>query len=145
MSARAICTKEVDTVSPDETVQAAATRMHARKVGSLVVIDEQYHPIGMLTDRDLTVRVVAAGLVPEATTVREVMSPSPVTVTEGSTIENSLAVMRRNSVRRVPVVDSRDRLVGLLTIDDVLVLLNREFSEISRLLVESSPQSLALA
>ncbi|HVJ67648.1 MAG TPA: CBS domain-containing protein [Caulifigura sp.] len=145
MSVKAICAKSVDTASPEESAQSAASRMHDRKVGTLVVVDEANHPIGMLTDRDLTVRVVAAGRVPEATTVQDVMSPSPVTVTEATSLENSLATMRRAGVRRVPVVDSRDRLVGLLSIDDVLILLHKEFSEISRLLVESSPGSLALA
>ena len=86
MSVGRICTRSVDLADPGESVQIAASRMNTRNVGTLLVIDEQKHPIGILTDRDLAIRVVGKGLDPESTTVESVMSPTPESVTEAKTL-----------------------------------------------------------
>ncbi|MBX3444579.1 MAG: CBS domain-containing protein [Planctomyces sp.] len=143
MSAGRICTREVDLASFEEPVQAAAQRMHARKVGTLMVLDPDRRPIGILTDRDLAVRVVAEGLDPNTTSVGEIMSPSPRSVWEDTPIEEALATMRRGPFRRVAVVDNDDRLVGLLSLDDVLGLLGEELNEVRRLISQETPSSLA--
>ena len=105
MSVGRICTRSVDLTDPDETVQIAASRMNTRNVGTLLVIDEQKCPIGILTDRDLAIRVVGKGLDPNTTTVQSVMSPTPDSVTENASIESAIAVMRAGPHRRLPVVD----------------------------------------
>jgi CBS domain-containing protein len=71
------------------------------------------------------------------------MTRSPVTVGEDTPIEEALAVMRRGPFRRVPVVDREQRLVGLLSLDDILDLLCEEFGQIGKLLAGESPRSLA--
>lgn len=74
MSVGKICTREVDLAEADESVQAAAQRMHARNVGTLVVLDSDNKPLGMVTDRDLSVRVLGNSLNPFQTTVGKVMT-----------------------------------------------------------------------
>lgn len=145
MSIGRICSREVDTADPDESVQTAAQRMHARKVGTLVVVDPDGKPIGMLTDRDLAVRVVAAGSDPSLTTVAEVMTPRPATEFLDAAIEDALRTMRSAHCRRIPVVDRGGRLTGLVSLDDVLELLSEEFQSIGRVIHDESPQSLASA
>ena len=140
-----ICTREVDLADPDESVQVAANRMNARNVGTLVVIDEDKRPLGILTDRDLAVRVVGKGLSPGSTEVAAVMSPAPDTVNENSAIEAVISTMRRLSHRRLLVVDDQGQLVGLISLDDILDLLSEEFTEIGKLIRKESPSALANA
>lgn len=140
-----ICTREVDLADPDESVQVAANRMNARNVGTLVVIDDEKRPIGILTDRDLAIRVVGKGLNPGSTAVSAIMSPAPDAVTENSAIEAAISTMRRLSHRRLLVVDDDGRLVGLISLDDILDLLSEEFTEIGKLIRKESPSALANA
>jgi CBS domain-containing protein len=144
MSVGRICTRSVDLADPGESVQIAASRMNTRNVGTLVVIDDEKCPIGILTDRDLAIRVVGKGLDPNSTMVESVMSPSPDSVTEQTSIESAIALMRAGSHRRLPVVDENSRLIGLISLDDVLDLLSEEFEEIGKLIRKESPNALAL-
>lgn len=143
MSIGRICSREVDVAEPGETVRQVAQRMHARKVGTLVVVNPSREPIGMITDRDLAVRVVAVGGDPPRETVREVMTPHPATVRVDATVEEALAAMRDHHCRRIPVVDRSGKLVGLLSLDDILELLAEEFQVIGGLIREESPKSLS--
>ena len=127
----------------DESVFVAAQRMHARKVGSLVVVDSEGHPLGLLTDRDLAVRVIAEALDPNETMVSQVMTRLPQIIREETPIEEALGIMRCGPYRRLPVVTRDGRLAGILSLDDILNLLAEEFGEIGRLLHKESPQSLA--
>lgn len=143
MSAGRFCSTEVDVITPGETAQTAAGRMHSRKVGTLVVVDEGNRPIGILTDRDVAVRVVAEARDSTGTLVSEIMTPHPDTVREDASLEDALRLMRAGPFRRVPVVDEKGRLIGLLSLDDVLRVLAQEFAEISRLVEQEAPSSLA--
>jgi CBS domain-containing protein len=143
MTVGRICIRDVDLAEPDESVQVAARRMHSRKVGTLVVLDEAKRPIGIVSDRDLTVRVLAEGLSPIETTVGQVMTHSPRTVSEETPIEEALAIMRSGPFRRIPIVDADGTLVGLLSVDDVLELLREEFNEIAQLIAREGPAALA--
>jgi CBS domain-containing protein len=127
----------------DESVWQAAERMHQRAVGMLVVIDDEQHPVGVLTDRDIVERVVAQRRDAGATKVAQVMTAAPTTVREDVSIESALAMMRAHAVRRLPVVDSQDHMLGIVSLDDVLVLLAEEFVEIGRLLERQTPQAAA--
>ena len=100
-------------------------------------------PVGIVTDRDLTVRVLAEALDPVETPVAQVMTPLTKNVHEKTSIEDALALMRSGSFRRLPVVDSGGKLVGLLSLDDILSLLTEEFQEIGQLLEREAPSSLA--
>jgi signal-transduction protein with cAMP-binding, CBS, and nucleotidyltransferase domain len=114
--------------------------MHQRAVGTLVVVDSEKNPIGIVTDRDLVERVLAKGLDTNATTVDQVMTQPPATVSEQDAIEHAITVMRRERCRRLPVVDGDGQLVGLLSLDDVLQLLAEELTTVGELLERQTPQ-----
>lgn len=145
MTVGRICHRDVDTAQPQELVRAAAQRMGSRAVGTLLVLDSARRPIGILTDRDLAVRVVGEGRDPNLLRVHEVMSPSPHVISELAPLEDAIAVMRTFGVRRVPVVDPKGELVGLISLDDVFSLLAEELWSMRRVLEKSSPRSLAEA
>jgi CBS domain-containing protein len=145
MSVSRIACTEVDVAAEQETIATVAQRMAARQVGTLVIVDAQRRPVGILTDRDITVRVVGAHRDPSACRVVEVMSPDPRTIAETATIEGALGLMRGEGVRRLPVVDPEGQLAGIVTLDDVLAHLLDELCGVRRLLERSDPRSLALS
>lgn len=105
MTIERICRHDVDLVEANETAQIAAHRMDSRNVGSLMVLDAQRHPVGIVTDRDLTTHVVGRGLDPSEVPVSDVMSPNPITATADSSVAKAISLMRSIGVRRLPVVD----------------------------------------
>jgi CBS domain-containing protein len=117
--------------------------MHDRKVGTLVVCDAERKPVGILTDRDLAVRVVAGGLDPGSTPVAAVMTKGPRCVNENTSIETALSTMRAGPFRRLPVTNEQGKLLGVISLDDILALLTEEFQEIGLLLSRENPKSLA--
>jgi CBS domain-containing protein len=117
----------VDLADGDESVQVAARRMAERKVGTLVILDQRDEPVGILTDRDLVVRVLAQGKDPRQTRVDEVMTRSLTTVSEATPIEHALALMRAGGFRRLPVTGGDGTLAGLVSLDDILCVLAEEF------------------
>jgi CBS domain-containing protein len=143
MSVLDICVREVDTATREESVQVAAKRMHTRNVGTLVVLNDRQEPIGMLTDRDLALRVVAAGKDPFRTTVGQAMTEHPTTLSKDAALESAIALMCAEPCRRLPIVDPAGKLIGLLSLDDVLKLLVSDFTEIGNLLRRESPANLA--
>jgi CBS domain-containing protein len=143
MTVGRICVREVDLVDAGDSVQSAANRMNSRNVGTLVVIDSDSRPQGILTDRDLALRVVGKGLDPFKTPVQEVMSKAPESVHEDTPIETALSRMRAGPYRRLPVLDAEGRLAGLISLDDILDLLSEEFTEIGRLIRNEGPSVLA--
>lgn len=142
MSVGRICVRQVDVADPDEAVQTAARRMLDRQVGSLVVCNEFRQPVGIITDRDMAIRVVAEGRDPGGTPVSEAMTRDPHCVRENTPIEEALAVMREKPCRRLPVLGTDGSLVGLVSLDDVLALLAAEFRDVSTLLAKEDPSSL---
>jgi CBS domain-containing protein len=129
-----ICTKPVATARAEETVADAAVRMRDRHVGDLVVVDTQGRPAGILTDRDIVVNGAARGLARlEATTVGEIMSRELVTALGSETIEQALTKMQQRGIRRLPVVSTDGRLVGLLAFDDVIENMSSELNQLVNL------------
>jgi CBS domain-containing protein len=141
MSVGRLCVREVDTANPEESVAIAAERMHQRAVGTLVVVNDTQQVVGIITDRDLVSRVLAKGHDPRQMAVLEAMTLAPKTVSEETSIESALMIMRSGRFRRIPVVDCNNRLVGLITLDDVLMLLAEEFTQIGRLLSRETPRA----
>ena len=140
MTVGKICCREVDTADPLETVRAAAQRMGNRDVGTLVVLDEERCPVGILTDRDVAVRVVGAGRDPDALRIRDVMTTDLHTCPESTPIEAALRIMRQSAIRRLLVVRPTGELAGILALDDVLELLAEELSEVGRLIRRQPPE-----
>lgn len=126
LTAGDICTRVVAVVYPEVSIDEAARMMRDQRVGSLVVIEERSttdrHVVGVLTDRDIVTAVVAAQKDPQALRIGDVMSTKVVTARETDSVLGLLASMQRKGVRRVPVVDELDRLVGVVAIDDVLAV-----------------------
>lgn len=145
MSVGRLCVRDVDLADPDEAVQVAAARMNDRNVGTLIVLDRVKRPIGIVTDRDLATRVVAHARDATATTVAEVMTAVPKTISEDLPLEEAITIMRSGPFRRMPVVNKEGKLVGLLSIDDVLDLLATEFAQVGELLRREGPRSLVNA
>lgn len=134
MSVGKICTRVTLTASADETARAVARRMAEHGVGSVVVVDDSGRPVGLVTDRDVAVRVVAPGLDPDRTEVAGFMSMPVHSVTEDAPIESALSGMAGAGVRRSVVTDSDGALVGILALDDVLELLVEEAEAVGALI-----------
>ncbi len=129
-----ICNREVVVVQRDTTVQEAAQLMRSHHVGALVVVREvsgKRHPVGLITDRDLVVDVMATQLDASVITAGDIMLPKPATVLDTTGVFETIQLMRDKAVRRVPVVDEHGALIGIVTLDDLLSLLAEELSELA--------------
>ena len=132
-----ICNPNVATVAATEDVANAAALMRAQHVGDLVVVESRGNarvPVGILTDRDIVVGVIAERIAPDAVTVRDTMTRNPLTVREDASVEFALREMRRYGVRRAPVVRANGDLVGMITIDDVIQHLAVQMSRLADLI-----------
>jgi CBS domain-containing protein len=116
-SIRDTMTTDPRSITPRDPVVDAARLLRDENIGSLPVTDEG-RLVGMLTDRDIAVRVVAEGKNPGSTTVGEVFSPDPVAARPDQDLDEALLLMAQHQVRRLPVVED-DRLVGILAQADV--------------------------
>ncbi|MBX3640430.1 MAG: CBS domain-containing protein [Nitrosomonas sp.] len=131
-----LCNREVIMVETEDSALEAARLMRKHHVGDVVVIKEQNsirRPVGIVTDRDLIVEIMATGLDPAVITVGDIMTPELVTVKESASIFETIQYMRRKAVRRSPVIDDGGELVGIITMDDLLQLLSTELSELTRI------------
>ena len=117
-----ICIHHVAQIRATEPLIAAATMMRERHVGNLVVVENtqgERKPIGVLTDRDLVIAVVAAGLSAETLVVADVMS-KPVYCCSGTqSVFDAIAIMREQGVRRLPVLNETGELFGIIAADDI--------------------------
>lgn len=120
MKIREMMTRETRSVSPDTTVIEAAGLMRLHDIGVVPVV-EKGHVIGMLTDRDIVIQVVADGDDPRTTQVRDVMSAGSICVTENQSVDEAVELMQKYQVRRLPVVDAANELVGIVSIGDIAV------------------------
>ena len=118
MNVREIMTPDVVIASPDDTLQHAAELMADIDAGILPV-GEDDRLVGMLTDRDITVRAVAAGKSPTECKVRDVMSPDIKYIFEDETVEDAARNMSQLQVRRLPVLNRDKRLVGIVSLGDL--------------------------
>jgi CBS domain-containing protein len=130
-----LCNSNVATVRPADEITAAAQLMRERHVGYLVVVETDAAgtrvPIGVLTDRDIVVSIVARNSDPKVFTVGDVMTANPVTVYELDAIEKAMQEMRRIGVRRLPVVGKIGELKGVLSLDDVLNAISGELRDVA--------------
>lgn len=133
-----ICNREVVVATRDMTVAAAAQLMRHHHVGTLVICDERNGgrrvPVGIVTDRDIVVEVVAPGLQAEAITAGDIMAAELVTARESEGVLEALEIMRFKGVRRLPVVGEAGELIGLVAIDDILEVLAEELTDVSHVI-----------
>lgn len=131
-----IARTDVVTAGPDATAAELAATTADGGVGS-VVVEDGTRPVGVVTDRDLAVGVVAEGLDPETATAEDVMTPEPTVASVDDGIFQFTALMCEAGVRRVPIVDG-DELAGLVAMDDLVVLLADELRNLAGV-VEAEP------
>ncbi len=133
MSVGSNCTRKVITINQDESLVTAAALMRENCVGYLIVVEPflgRRTPIGVLTDRDIVVKVIAKGVDAQALAVRDVMTRGPLVAKEDADVEETLQRMRGMGVRRVPVVGTAGELTGVLSLNDVVDHRSREFSNV---------------
>jgi len=135
MRIKEICSRVVVVAEPDTNLREAARLMRDHHVGALVVIEASNggrRPIGIVTDRDIVVAVVAAaGVQPEALTVGDVMSRNLVVADESVGVFEAVDLMQDHGTRRLPVVEAEGRLVGIVTLEDVLRMVAGELTALA--------------
>ena len=132
-----ICNRDVAVVAKDGSVLEAARAMREQHVGSLVVVEEsngERTPIGILTDRDLVVEILAKEVSPEAVTVGDVMSYELIVASDRDSIADVIALMRSKGVRRIPVVDEYQGLIGIIALDDMILNISANLDEVASLI-----------
>jgi len=125
MNISSLCHRDAVTVSPSDEVLTAARVMREQHVGYLVVVAQggdphRKRPVGVLTDRDIVVTVVARQVDPASLRVGDVMTQTPVQLSTADSLEIAVRKMRRIGVRRMPLVDADGELVGVISLDEVL-------------------------
>jgi CBS domain-containing protein len=136
MTAGEYCNREVVITDKDTSVTDAAILMRQHHVGDLVVVDKQAGkalPIGVLTDRDLVMEVLAQKIDPGLLAIKDIMSSELVTVSEKQALLDVLDIMQKKSVRRIIVVDEEGGLQGLLSADDVIELIAEAMNDLTKL------------
>lgn len=126
MSCESVCRKNPVSTDPEASVRDAAKRMDAEGVGCVVVVDGERRPVGMLTDRDVVMQVLRRRRDPDRVRVREVMHEGVSVVRARMPVDLAFRFMRRDGVRRIPIVDDDGRLEGILTYDDALQLVSAQ-------------------
>jgi CBS domain-containing protein len=122
MSLRRIKKKKVITVGLNDTVVKAARLMEEKNVGSVVVVQNK-KPVGILTDRDIVIRVVARGADVNSRLVKHVMTRKIVTGRDDQRVAELAKVMHEHGIRRVPIVSKKGILSGIITLDDLLYMM----------------------
>ncbi len=131
-----ICNRDVIILQREDTILKAAKLMRQNHVGDVVVVEARGDvrvPVGIVTDRDLVVEIMATGLDQTVITVGDIMVRELVTVKESTGVFETIQYMRSQAVRRVPIVDENGALVGILALDDLLELLSEELLAIAKL------------
>jgi Predicted signal-transduction protein containing cAMP-binding and CBS domains len=128
----------IETAGPSATAEALAMRLTEVGVGS-IVIEEEMRPVGIVTDRDIAARVDARNRAADEVTAAEIMTEDPVTVRDDAGLFAVTETMRDHGVRRMPVVTDAGKLVGIITLDDVMQLLARELNNLADVIEAESP------
>jgi signal-transduction protein with cAMP-binding, CBS, and nucleotidyltransferase domain len=132
-----VINRNVVTVSPTAALSEAAYLMMNEDIGALVVVDGEARPVGIITDRDLVVSAIAEGINPDEITVEEIMTKPLVTVDEETDLFEMLSVLSENSIRRLPVTRGI-KLVGIVSVDDLIVVVATELVNLAMALSSKS-------
>lgn len=126
------CIRSVVCIEAEASIREAARLMREHHVGDLVILasgEDRQRPVGIITDRDLTVEVIAMDVDMDSVSAGDLFaSPKLITAGVDDELEETLEMMRRHGIRRVPVVETDGRLAGILTLDDVVEILTEQLS-----------------
>jgi CBS domain-containing protein len=138
-----LCVREVAVANRNTTVYDAARVMRQFHVGDLVVVDESdgpARPVGIVTDRDIVLAVVATGLDPGVFTLGDLVIKDLVSAREDEGVFEVIQKMRSHGIRRMPVLDQSGGLVGIISVDDLVQLLAEEMAELGKLIAREQSE-----
>jgi CBS domain-containing protein len=135
MSLQSYCRKPVIRIAPEATITEACQLMEQNNIGCLIA-ERQGKLCGVVTDRDIALRVAGAKRDPDKTQVKDIMTPDPVRISVDKDLHQLTALMHAYHVRRVPIVNGFDTTVGIVTLDDLIAQLGEEMSEIGKAIAE---------
>ncbi len=136
MQAGEFCNREVVIVDRQASILEAAKLMRKLHVGDLVVTEtrnNRQHPVGILTDRDIVIELLAEEVALDKVSVGDAMSYDLLSVNEQDDLQETIEIMRDHGVRRLPVVDAHGALIGIVTVDDLLDLMAEQLTDLVRL------------
>lgn len=139
MSLGNLCRREIVCVDRGATIEEVARLMEEKNIGSIIVVEER-KPMGIVTDRDILLRVINRGLDSERTSVADVMTKQIVTLREDMGLFEALQQVKGKGIRRFPIVDAKGNLQGIMTLDDILYLLGKEMADIASIIEEEGPR-----
>ena len=144
-----VCMRDVVVASGNTTVREAARLMVQHHVGNLVVVQEEAGgrtvPVGIITDRDIVRNVVAEALDAAVFTLGDLGARELVTAREDQGVFECIGQMRINGIRRMPVVDRKGGLVGIISLDDLIQLLAEEMGEVAKLIAREQAHEAEIA
>jgi CBS domain-containing protein len=143
MLLKEFCTTDVAWCTRDTTVLEAARLMREKHLGDLIIVDDpedEFAPVGLITDRDIVVKVIGNELSAAQTRVGEIMRTPLVTASDAEDSSSAIARMRQHGVRRLPVTGRHGKLVGIVTLDDLLKRLRSEVDSLLDLIAKEQDQ-----
>lgn len=130
------CKRDVVVVSKEQTPLDAAIAMRECQSGDVVVIDNAHGkpiPLGIITDRDIAVEIVAEGVDPQEITVKDILFKPLISIHENEDFAQCVSLMKRKAVRRLPVVNDDGSLVGIISVDDIIEVLTEDINDLAML------------
>jgi CBS domain-containing protein len=140
MSLMNFCRKSVVRISSDASSVEACRLMQEKNVGCLIV-ERDGKLCGILTDRDIALRVAGAQKNPQETSILEIMTPDPIRISVDKDLHHLTSLMHTYHVRRVPIVNGYDTALGIVTLDDLIAQMGSNMSEISKAISEEFAQA----
>jgi CBS domain-containing protein len=140
MSLHSYCRKPVVRISPETNITEACRLMEQNNIGCLIA-EREGKLCGIITDRDIALRVTGAKRDPDKTKIEDVMTPDPIRVSVDKDLHHLTALMHAYHVRRVPIVQGFDTTLGIVTLDDLIAQLGSNISEIGRAIFEEFPEA----
>jgi len=140
MSLMNFCRKSLVRISPDASIVEACRLMEQKNVGCLIA-ERDGKLCGILTDRDIALRVAGAQKNPQVTSVLEIMTPDPIRISVDKDLHHLTSLMHTYHVRRVPIVNGYDTALGIVTLDDLIAQMGSNMSEIGKAISEEFAQS----
>lgn len=138
-----VCNREVVVTDRNSTLVETAKLMRSQHVGDVVVVEERpdgVHPVGILTDRDIVVELIAEEVDLDVVSVGDVMSFELVTASEADDLFDTIKRMRNKGIRRLPVIAGNGALVGILTVDDLIELVAEQLTDLVKLITHERNQ-----
>ena len=137
MTVGKVCNREVVFIHREASVPEAARLMREYHVGDIVVVKEttgKRVPVGIVTDRDIVLEVIAAGVNVNDVSVGDIMSNGLVTARENDSVLDTIKIMRAKGIRRLPVINDDNELSGTLSVDDLIDLMSEQIADLAKLI-----------